>query len=64
VKRHSRGQARFAQGQQERRLPLQLVDAGGQTEAELGDEEIKTVTVLEPVVFRAEGIGDTDELGA
>src|SRR5208282_2335278 len=64
VIRHLRGKARVAQGQQERRLPLQLVDAGGQPESERGDEEIGTVTILEPVVCRAEGIGDPDELRA
>src|SRR5208337_3623611 len=55
VKRHLRGEDRVAQGQQERRLPLQLVDTGGQPESERGDEEIGTVTILEPVVCARSG---------
>jgi hypothetical protein len=61
VERHLRGEARVAQGQQEGRLPLQLVDTGGQPESERSDEETWTVTILEPFVCRAEGIGNPAE---
>ena len=56
-----RRESELIQAHEDRRLPLQLVDAGGQALAESLGEEIRAVAGQEPVVRRPERVGQADE---
>ena len=46
---------------EDRRLPLQFVDAGGQALAEAFREEVRAIAGHEPLVGRPEWVGEADE---
>ena len=56
-----RRQSELIQAHEDRRLPLQLVDAGGQALAEAFREEIGAIAGDEPLVRRPERVGEADE---
>ena len=56
-----RSESQLTQAHQDRRLPLELVDAGGQALAEALGEEVRAIAGNEPLVGRPQRVGKSDE---
>src|SRR5208337_1002236 len=56
-----RRESELVQAHEDRRLPLQFVDAGGQALAEAFREEVRAIAGDEPLVGRPQWVGEADE---